>query len=209
MAFAMNLTFDSVYQDLHLPIRRYLARLVGNEYADDLTQEVFVSVNENLHTLNDPDRLKAWVYRIASRQATDWFRRQNKLEICFSDMDCGNDSERGDVDEGIDDFESKENLNDSALAVEQEWAKIEMLECIQTYVHQLPSQYREVILLSEFEGFKNREIAEILGISIETVKIRIHRARISLKQKFQSGCNLYYDESSEFACEPKCSNHID
>lgn len=197
MAFAKKLSFDSVYQDLHLPIYRYLARLVGSEYADDLTQEVFVSVNENLHTLNDSNRLKAWVYRIASRQATDWFRRQNKLEICLSDMDCEKDSER------IDDLVISENVNDSTQAVDQEWAKIEMLECIQAYVHQLPPPYREVILLSEFEGFKNREIAEILGISLETVKIRIHRARISLKQDFQSGCNLYYDESCEFACEPK------
>lgn len=200
MASAINVTFDTVYQDLHLPIYRYLARLVSDEYADDLTQEVFVSVNENLHTLNDPNRLKAWVYRIASRQAADWFRRQNNQEIRLSDIDSGNNWELVNLD-GVDEPDFNENFH--TQAIDQELESNEMHDCVQAYLNQLPTQYREVIVLSEFEGFKNLEIAKILGVSLDTVKIRIHRARTNLKHAFQSGCNLYYDESCEFTCEPK------
>ncbi|MGZ8159373.1 MAG: RNA polymerase sigma factor [Methylobacter sp.] len=200
----MNLTFDTVYQKLYIPIHRYLAKLVGDELADDLTQEVFISVNKNLHTLNEADRITPWVYRIASRHATDWFRSRNKHEINMSEMDFDNNWENRNT-ECISESELSESQNDSIKAIDQEWVAIEMHECIHAYVNRLPTHYRDVIVLSEFEGFKNREIAEILGVSLDTVKIRIHRARTRLKQEFQSGCHLYYDESCEFACEPKLS----
>jgi RNA polymerase sigma-70 factor (ECF subfamily) len=201
MTAATNLTFDSVYQKFHSPIHRYLARLVGSELADDLTQEVFISVNKNLPTLNEPALLKPWLYRIASRHAADWFRHRHLPEILLSGMDSDDAWKEGDFNEPDPD----EDCHEPIKTIDQEWIAREMHDCIQAYVNRLPTHYREVIVLSEFEGFKNREIAEILDISLDTVKIRLHRARASLKQAFQSGCNLYYDESCEFACEPKSS----
>jgi RNA polymerase sigma-70 factor (ECF subfamily) len=201
MTAATNLTFDSVYQKFHSPIHRYLARLVGNEVADDLTQEVFIRVNKNLPTLNEPALLKPWIYRIASRHAADWFRRRNLAEIPLSGMDSDDAWKEGDFNEP----NPHENSLEPIKTIDQEWIAREMHDCIQAYVNRLPTHYREVIVLSEFEGFKNREIAEILDISLDTVKIRLHRARTNLKQALQSGCNLYYNASCEFACEPKSS----
>ena len=57
--------------------------------------------------------------------------------------------------------------------------------------------------LSLMEGFQNSEIAEILGISLDTVKIRLHRARDRLRKELGTGCNFFRDERNEFACDRK------
>ena len=67
----------------------------------------------------------------------------------------------------------------------------------------LPENYRNVLLLSDFEEFSNAEIAEILGLSIDTVKIRLHRARAYLKKELMCHCDLYHDENNELACNRK------
>ena len=81
----------------------------------------------------------------------------------------------------------------------------EMNACVREFVERLPDPYRAVIVLSAMEGFKNREIAEILGQSLDTVKIRLHRAREKLKQDLVAGCTFQRDERNEFACDRKPS----
>jgi len=55
----------------------------------------------------------------------------------------------------------------------------------------------------EFEGMKNREIADILAISVDNVKIRLHRARTQLRKDIKTECNLDRDERNELVCYPK------
>ena len=55
----------------------------------------------------------------------------------------------------------------------------------------------------EFEGLKNKEIAEILDISVDNVKIRLHRARKKLKKELDQGCHFYHTEQNNFACDRK------
>lgn len=60
-----------------------------------------------------------------------------------------------------------------------------------------------VLVLSELEGLTNKEIAEVLDISIENVKIRIYRARAKLKEVLNEGCDFYYNEQNILACDRK------
>ncbi|NIM17736.1 MAG: hypothetical protein GTO45_37690 [Candidatus Aminicenantes bacterium] len=53
------------------------------------------------------------------------------------------------------------------------------------------------------EDLKNKEIAEILGISLDTVKIRLHRAREKLKKKLEQGCTFYHNEENVLSCDLK------
>ncbi len=78
-----------------------------------------------------------------------------------------------------------------------------MNACIRGVTDQLPENYRTVLLLSEFEEFTNTEIAEILGLSIDTVKIRLHRARVTLRKSMESQCSLFRDKRNELACDRK------
>ena len=79
----------------------------------------------------------------------------------------------------------------------------EMNLCIRQVVEGLPDHDREVILLSEFEGRTNANIAGILGVSLDTVKSRLHRARGRLKQALDARCTLYHDERQGLACDQK------
>ena len=72
-----------------------------------------------------------------------------------------------------------------------------MNDCIRGYVEKLPENYRTVLVLSEWEGLRNNEIAEILGITLDTVKIRLHRGKEKLKEELETHCDSYWIEENE------------
>lgn len=81
--------------------------------------------------------------------------------------------------------------------------KKEMNECIDEYIASLPHDYKAIILLSELEGLSNKEIAEILDLSLDNVKIRLHRARTRLKEVLDDACDFYYTDENTLACDRK------
>ncbi len=80
-----------------------------------------------------------------------------------------------------------------------------MHDCIKGIVDCLPENYRTVLILSEHEGLTNNDISEVLNISLDTVKIRLHRARAKLKKELEHHCSFYRDDRNEFACDRKTS----
>ena len=78
-----------------------------------------------------------------------------------------------------------------------------MRECINEYIDSLPPDYRTVIVLRELEGLANQEIAEILDISLDSVKIRLHRGRAKLKAVLKEACDFYYTDQNTLACDRK------
>jgi RNA polymerase sigma-70 factor (ECF subfamily) len=79
----------------------------------------------------------------------------------------------------------------------------EMSGCVQSYLTRLPDNYRSVIMLHDMHDLTALEIAQLLGESLATVKIRLHRARLKLKAALAAGCDFSYDESSTLTCESK------
>jgi hypothetical protein len=79
----------------------------------------------------------------------------------------------------------------------------DMKDCIRGVVDSLPGDYSAVLVLSEFEGLTNSEIAEVIGISLDTAKIRLHRARTKLRKALEAKCNFYRDERNELSCDRK------
>jgi hypothetical protein len=67
----------------------------------------------------------------------------------------------------------------------------------------LPDQYQSVIVLSELEGLKDGEITEILGVTLQAEKARLHRARAKLHKELSEVCMFYPDERNELACDRK------
>jgi RNA polymerase sigma-70 factor (ECF subfamily) len=79
----------------------------------------------------------------------------------------------------------------------------EMSACVQRYLTDLPDSYRAVILLHDEAGMTNPEIAEMLGVSIATVNIRVHRAREKLRATLRKACSFSADDRGVLVCEPK------
>jgi RNA polymerase sigma-70 factor (ECF subfamily) len=92
--------------------------------------------------------------------------------------------------------------------VEPQIFRKEMSECVQGFIQKLPENYRVVLVLSEFEGLKDSEIAETLGISPGAVKIRLHRAKERLKEEILARCDSYWVEENEFLPELKKTSQV-
>lgn len=191
----MTLDFENIYACYQPKIRAFLTRLVGEQEAEDLAQEVFVKIDRELQNFRGEAQLSTWIYRIATNTALDRLRssafKQKNREQAASDS--------------IEKMVAVKSVwsGEKRSEVDQQLIRQEMNDCIREYIDELPEQYRAVIVLSEVEGFKNREIAEILQISIDAVKIRLHRARKKLQEKLQNRCNFYRDERGELACDRK------
>jgi RNA polymerase sigma-70 factor (ECF subfamily) len=198
-----GLDFQEIYTSFQPKIFGYLSRMLDENEAEDLTQEVFVKVDKALKEFRGEAQLSTWIYRIATNAALDRLRsssfRQRARECVQSDTSDQTMAEPEDKDIWT---------GEQRKSVDQQLIRKEMNSCIREYIDQLPEDYRAVLVLSEVEGFKNREIVEILGVSLDTVKIRLHRAKAKLKESLGSHCNFYLDERSELACDRKdTSNH--
>jgi len=79
----------------------------------------------------------------------------------------------------------------------------QMSACVHDYINTLSENYRAIMTLSEIEGLTNQEIAEVLGLTLDAVKIRLHRGRAKLKEKLETGCRFDRDEEDILVCEPE------
>ena len=187
--------FRAIHETFHPKVLRYLSRLVGESEAEDLAQIVMLKVSEGLPGFRGEASLSTWIYRIATNAALDRLRKsgpgqENSLQAVPAEPDIGADLESF-------------PLEAHSPSVEATAIREEMSACVREFVERLPETYRTVMLLSELEGFRNAEIAEILEVSLDTVKIRLHRARERLRKELQAGCSFHRDERIEFACDRK------
>jgi RNA polymerase sigma-70 factor (ECF subfamily) len=183
-----SVDFRSLHDQFRSRVLRYVTRLVGEAEAEDVTQSVMLKVNEGLPGFHGDSTISTWIYRIATNAALDKLRQKAIQPLTDTE------------------FEFDENdLPPAAqsLSVETTAIREEMRASISEFVARLPEHYKTVMILSELEGFTNGEIAAILGLTLDTVKIRLHRARDKLRKDLEAGCNFSRDERAEFACDRK------
>lgn len=178
--------FPEVYDQFRPRILRYMRRMVGESEAEDLTQEVFTRVASSLPGFRGESRLSTWLYRIATNAALDRLRGLPKASAVQLE-----EAEEALPDKNV---WTGENLP----AVESQVYRSEMNDCIRSFIARLPENYRAVLLLADFEGLRNEQIADILDLTLDTVKIRLHRARQRLKAEFVANCGPEWIEGNEF-----------
>jgi RNA polymerase sigma-70 factor (ECF subfamily) len=157
--------FAGIVEHYQAPLQRYLYRLTGDfELSKDLAQDTFVQAYKSILKTDSELSLRAWLYRIAENNARQHFRRKKLISFLpFSSP------------------EKEENMADSRAAeTEQSLAIAEALKKIQ------PKQ-RSCLVLHFVEGFRYREIAEILGISEEAVRKRVTRGSLEFRKLYGAG----------------------
>ncbi|MBK8781314.1 MAG: sigma-70 family RNA polymerase sigma factor [Anaerolineales bacterium] len=185
--------FQKIYDAFQPKILRYLTHLASESEAEDLTQETFVKIHQRLENFRGESQLSTWIYRIATNTALDRLRSpsfQRAAQISLS--------------ENLDETELADKVicpEDKKPLIEKQLIREEMNECIRGYIEKLPENYRTVLVLSEWVGLKNNEIAEILGVTLDAVKIRLHRAKTKLKEELETHCEFYWVE--EMPCSVK------
>lgn len=185
---ATPLAFEAIHREFHPKVVHYLASIVGEDDAPDLAQVTMMRVSEHLAEFRGECALSTWIYRIATNVAIDRLRQRVPDRVA---LHCPDDDDPGE-------HVPPELRGPSAESVAQ---RREMSACVREFVDRLPANYRAVLVLSDVEGFANREIAEITGLSVETVKIRLHRARLKLHAALDHGCTLERDEGNELTCD--------
>ncbi len=186
--------FHKIYSEYYPKIVGYLRRIVGESEAEDVAQETFVKVSRALDGFRKDSRLSTWIYRIATNTAMDHLRSRSSLKKAPGEP--LEEEEHEAEDKNIWTGESRPSLETSLI-------RGQMSDCIRGIVEKLPPNYRVVITLSELEELTNNEIAEILQVSLDTAKIRLHRARTKLKTELEAQCSFYHDERNELACDRK------
>jgi len=190
--------FRRIHETFRPRVLRYLTRLVGEGEADDLAQTVMLKVSEGLPSFRGEARLSTWIYRIATNAALDRLRRSGPEQAQVRDALQAVQAEP-EIDSDPESFP----LEAHHPSVEATAIREQMNACIREFIGRLPESSKTVVVLSELEGFKNAEIAEILEVSLDTVKIRLHRARERLRKELQAGCSFDRDERNELACDRK------
>lgn len=151
--------------------------------AEDLVQESFFNVFRYLKDFRQEMSFKNWLYLIAS-SVCHKMKRKSKFaperELSLEEFMPSHS--------GLD-MESVPEWADEPV---EKLLNLELAEKIQTAVSNLPTDYRLVLVLRDVEGFSTQETAGILGISSPTVKVRLHRARLFLREALKE----YYDHSS-------------
>ncbi|MGO9486194.1 MAG: RNA polymerase sigma factor [Rhodomicrobium sp.] len=180
--------FEMVASEIIPPLTRYLRHYAGDKsLADDLLQETLVRVSCGLKTFEGRSNVKTWALAIATRVAADYFRhpehRANIIDII--------------------DMEESEELAIGESAIDQKLAVAEMNACIREVINALPEDYRAALVLHDLEELSARQIAEVCGITIPTVKIRVHRARKRLRKALEAQCEFYHDGDNVFRCDRK------
>jgi RNA polymerase sigma-70 factor (ECF subfamily) len=188
-----DLEFPKIYETFQPKMLRYLTRLVGEAEAEELAQEVLLKVSDALPDFRGEARLSTWIYRIATNAALDRLRSPSYKRV----IRCGSASEAVELED------RNAVTGEKIPLIEPQIFRKEMNECIQGFIQKLPEKYRVVLVLSEFERLKDGEIAETLGISLNTAKIRMHRAREKLKEALSTKCEAYWVEENEFLPELK------
>lgn len=163
--------------------RRYSARtsrqamhLLGNEAeAEEVVQEVFLTLYEKASTFRGDTALATWLYRLTANAALSRLRRRKRSpEVAIDDYlpqfrDDGHHLVRPVVDWSQD--------------VERCYATEELRRLLHQAIEELQPLDKAVLVLSDLEELSNHDIGEILGLSVPAVKARLHRARLFLRGK--------------------------
>lgn len=169
--------FDRFVDTFHHKLFQYTYLMCGSrEDAEEVSQDTLLQVFKRLDQLRDPARLKPWVFRIA-KNACLMKRRKSTFaparELSLTDYLPAK------LDGGLRQIE----IADWSHLPEDDFLRSELSTVLKTAIAELPELYRSVLLLRDVEGLRTEETAEVLELTVDTVKQRLHRARLAVRAK--------------------------
>jgi len=163
----------------HQPIYSLVYRILTDPAdAADTTQEVFLKVFRGMKRFNGECSLKTWLYRIAIHEASNrrrwWFRHKSKETSMEAHQDADGNS-----------FGLCDTLADPGDSPLETYAHEQVRSRVEQELKQVPEPYRTTVVLRDIEGLSYEEIADVLQISLGTVKSRLIRGRDALKKRLE------------------------
>lgn len=172
--------FETLWNDLHVRLCRFIcSRIPDGDDAEDILQDVFIRMHANLDRVREMDRLEAWVYQIARNSIIDYYRRRKQVV---------------DLDEyPVEDEHLEEDAGES------------LAPYLREVVQGLPEPYREALMLTEYQGLSQKDLAEKLGMSFSGAKSRVQRAREKVRDTLMNCFHVEFDvRGTVIDVSPRC-----
>ena len=160
---------EELFKSLSSRLKLFILQRVSDKSAaDDILQNVFLKIHSHVDTLRDETKLESWIFQIARNAIADHYRTR------FSSHEAPAETEPAEAP-------AEENVMEKFSAG------------IRDMIDQLPAHYREALLLTEFDGLSQQELADRLGLSLSGAKSRVQRARQLLKDVLMQCCHIEFD----------------
>jgi len=168
--------FEALFHRYLSAVYRQAIRLLGDQAeAEEVVQEVFLTVYEKAHTFRGHSAFSTWLYRITMNAALTKLRQRKRSKAVSLEGFLPRFGEDG--------HHLQRPVVDWSKDLEGGLADEEMHRLLRQALGQLPPMDRTVVVLSELEGHSDREIGAALGLSVGAVKSRLHRSRLLLRGK--------------------------
>lgn len=165
----MIITTEGVWQEFSAKLKQFILKHVPEQQsAEDILQDVFVKIHTHIDTLRDRRKLQSWIYQITRNAIYDYYRDQKAITGIPEMLDLSEEPADNDVERML------------AASIK------EMIDC-------LPAVYRQALILTEYEGLTQKELADQLGLSFSGAKSRVQRAREKLKEMLLACCHFEFD----------------
>jgi len=165
-------------------VRQYSSRVYSLAYqltrsssaAEEIMQEVFITVISKIATLENENYFSTWLYRVTANAAYGYLRKEKKHRdlVQVDDVEAGS---------GV--LQDLSDLPDDILLSD------ESRDIVRQAIDRLPETLRTIVIMKDVEGLQNEEIAEAMKLSLPAVKSRLHRGRLMLRDKLSRHLRRY------------------
>lgn len=162
-------------------LHAFVAGRVPDADAEDVLQDTLVRLHEGASSLRDADRAEAWVFSIARRAIADYYREEERRPV---------DGTAGTAEDVVEEASPRmENLAeyDGTHDVHEE-----VLSWLRPMAETLPEMYRRPLIMADFEGHTQQNVADELGLSLSGAKSRVQRARVKLRDRLERCCEVEF-----------------
>ena len=174
----MDHNTESIWRACSDQLKVYIVkRMPEASLADDILQEVFIKIHENIHSIKDDTKICIWVYQRAKNTINDYYRKQ---KIQLSDIEVVSEEEL--------------NASDEAESQTEENQIEQIASGLQRMINSLPEKYAQAIKMVELQGLSQIQLAKELNISVSGAKSRVQRGRQMLKDALMNCCHYEFDK---------------
>jgi len=180
---------EQIWRQFHQQLLVFIrAKVNDHAIAEDILQDVFVKVHQNIGHLTNQSKLQPWLYQICRNTIVDFYRSKALIVVSSN----------------LDDSLVKD-LNETITAKESHQDQEQLNRCIALLIADLPEKYSDILVRSELLEQKQQIIADQEKLSLAAVKSRIIRGRDQLKKKLQACCDFEFDElGPQASCKSHC-----
>jgi RNA polymerase sigma-70 factor, ECF subfamily len=162
----------AIYNEFYRSLLSFIrSRIKSNEDAEDILQNVFIKISANVDKLSEDEKLKSWIFTITRNAIIDYYRASAK-------------NQKRNMNQPVVEDVIEPSDPDTTKGLDQ---------CVNSMINLLPEEYRNIIIESELQGVKQKDLAEKYGVAYPSMRSKVQRGRERLKQLFYNCCHIETD----------------